>query len=290
MNYMDWVEKYNLNFQLHIKNSDNSKIYKQKNLEEEVGTLSQLENVILDVVASSKINNAYYFKTTYKNELIGWLKPTDLSIKYFKTKKTEIKLNQDFEADNKLNQILEINTEKLKENAIKIFFSDSYTVIGDSVYCSVLLKDELLGFVKIEQTSFYINFNEEFKFINEKVSLYKDSKMEKPMVENLEHGSETFKSLGKFEDYDGVRVVVNGKRYWANINDTNLNIEIGSIQDKEEVIIDALFNQLQEKLDYQNKFYKQKINNLNENLNIMKEKDKENKLKQKQLREFLSSK
>src|SRR5699024_8361148 len=138
MNYMDWVEKYNLNFQLHIKNSDDSKIYKQKNLGEEVGTLSQLENVILDVVASSKINNTYYFKTTYKNELIGWLKPTDLSIKYFKTKKTEIKLNQDFESDNKLNQILEINTEKLKENAINIFFSVSYAVIGYSVYCSVL--------------------------------------------------------------------------------------------------------------------------------------------------------
>src|SRR5699024_1907373 len=128
MNYMYWIEKYNLNFQIHIKNSDDSKIYKQKNLDEVIGTLNQVEDVILDVVATSEINKNYYFKTTHRNELVGWLKPTKESIKYFNTKKNEVKLYSNFQADNELNQLLDIDINRLKENSIKIFFSDSYAI------------------------------------------------------------------------------------------------------------------------------------------------------------------
>jgi len=289
MDYMYWIEKFNLNFQIHIKNSDDSKIFKQRNLEEEVGTLDQVEDVILDVVATSKINNEYYFKTTYRNELIGWLKPTEDSVKYFNSKKTEVKLKSNFKADNELNTLLEIETNRLKENAVKIFFSDSYVIHNNSIYCSVLLKDELLGFVEIDQISFYNNFNEDFKFTKESITLFKDSKMEKPIIENFDHKNESFKSLGKFDRFDGARVIVNGKRYWADIKDTDLNPEIDTIQDKEEVILDTLFNQLIEKIDYQNKFYKQKVNQLNDKINTLEQKVEDSKLKRKQLRELLSS-
>src|SRR5699024_6996084 len=133
--------------------------------------------------------------------------------------------------------------QKLKENWFKIFISDFYAIYNNEIYCSIILKDELLGFINLKDISFFINYKKDFEFIAGEVNLYKDSKLEKKIIENFEHDSRLYSSLGGFEKFNGVRVIINGKRYWTDINNTNISIEKSVVETLDEVIIDALIYQ-----------------------------------------------
>ena len=287
LSYMDWIEKYNLNFQLHIKQLEDSPIYKQIDLKEITENLSTFNNTVVDVISTARINEKYYFKFKYKDNLIGWCSPKKDTISYINNKKQEIKIVTADNIDNKLNEILEIDTQKLKDNWFKIFISDFYAIHNNEIYCSIMLKDELLGFIKIKDISFFVNFKKDFSFITNQVNLYKDSKLEKKIIENFEHDSKLYSSLGGFEKFNGVRVIINGKRYWTDINSTNIIVEESVIETLDEVIIDALFYQLQEKVKRQNEFYSDQIIKLRDNIKELKEQEKKTKQNIKKLKEIL---
>lgn len=287
LSYIDWIEKYNLNFQLHIKEEKESDIYSQIDLEEVTENLMTFNNTIVDVVSTSKVNNKYYYKIKYKNNLIGWCSPESNTVAYVKHPKQEIKIKNNNNIDNELNKTLEIQTDKLKENWFKIFFSDFYAIYNNKIYCAIILKDDLLGFILLDDISFFTNYRNEFTFTSEKINLFKDSKMEKIIIEDFEHKNNIYNSLGVFENFDGVRVVVDGKRYWVNINNTNLNIEHSRIETIEEIIIDALMYQLKDKVKMQNEFYSTKISNLRDRISELEEKEKQTKKNIKKLKEIL---
>src|SRR5699024_7772237 len=124
-------------------------------------------------------NENYYYKFKYKDTLIGWCSPKTETVLYIKNKKQEIKIINDDNIENELNTILDIDTQKIKDNWFKIFLSDYYAIFNNEIYCSIMLKDELLGFINLKDTSFFINYKKDFEFTSEEVSLYKDSKLEK---------------------------------------------------------------------------------------------------------------
>src|SRR5699024_9588526 len=133
--------------------------------------------------------------------------------------------------------------------------------------------------------SFFINYKKNFEFVPEEVSLYKDSKLEKAIIENFDHNKKIYSSLGGFEKFNGVRVIVNGKRYWTDINDTSIILEKPVVESLDEVIIDALIYQLQEKVKQQNEYYSSQILKLNDNIKELKNREIEtrkiiNKLKE----------
>lgn len=287
LSYMDWIEKYNLNFQLHIKQLEDSPIYKQIDLKEITENLSTFNNTVVDVISTARINEKYYFKFKYKDNLIGWCSPKKDTISYINNKKQEIKIVTAENIDNELNEILEIDTQKLKDNWFKIFISDFYAIHNNKIYCSIILKDELLGFINLKDISFFINYKKDFEFIADEVNLYKDSKLEKTVIENFEHDSKLYSSLGGFEKFNGVRVIINGKRYWTDINNTNISIEKSVVETLDEVIIDALIYQLQEKVKTQNEFYSNQIIKLRDNIKELKEQEKKTKQNIKKLKEIL---
>ncbi|CDZ99656.1 hypothetical protein BN1048_00586 [Jeotgalicoccus saudimassiliensis] len=287
LSYMDWIEKYNLNFQLHITQLEDSPIYKQIDLKEITENLSTFNNTVVDVISTAKINEKYYFKFKYKDNLIGWCSPKNDTIAYIKNKKQETKIVNDENIENDLNKLLEIDTQKLKENWFKIFISDFYAIFNNEIYCSIMLKDELLGFINLKDISFFINYKKDFEFIADEVNLYKDSKLEKTVIENFEHDSKLYSSLGGFEKFNGVRVIINGKRYWTDINNTNISIEKSVVETLDEVIIDALIYQLQEKVKTQNEFYSNQIIKLRDNIKELKEQEKKTKQNIKKLKEIL---
>lgn len=287
LSYIDWIEKYNLNFQLHIKETEDSNIYNQIDLKEVTEKLLTFNNTIVDVISTSKINDQLYYKIKYKNNLIGWCSPQENTVAYIKTKKNEIKILSRENIDNELNELLEIDTQKLKDNWIKIFISDFYAIYNNKVYCSIMLKDELLGFINLKDISFFINYKKDFEFITSEVKLYKDSKLEKVSIENFEHKNKIYSSLGSFEKFNGVRVVVNEKRYWTDINSTNISLEKSVVESLDEVIIDALIYQLQEKVKNQNEFYSDQILKLKDSIKDLKEKEEQTKNNIKKLKEIL---
>ena len=287
LSYMDWIEKYNLNFQLHIKETEGSHIYSQIDLKEITEDLLTFNNTVVDVISTAKINDVFYFKIKYKDNLIGWCSPKKDTISYINNKKQEMKIISANNIDNELNEVLEIDTQKLKDNWFKIFISDFYAIHNNEIYCSIMLKDELLGFLNIKDISFFINFKKDFNFITNQVNLYKDSKLEKTVIENFEHDSKLYSSLGGFEKFDGVRVIINGKRYWTDIHSTNLSVEESVIETLDEVIIDALFYQLQEKVKRQNDFYSDQIIKLKGNIKELHEQEKKTKQNIKKLKEIL---
>lgn len=287
LSYIDWIEKYNLNFELHIKETEDSNIYNQIDLKEVTEKLLTFNNTIVDVISTSKINDQLYYKIKYKNNLIGWCCPTENTIAYVKNRKQEIKILSADNIDNELNEMLEIDTQKLKDNWVKIFISDFYAIHNQQIYCAIILKEELLGFININDISFFVNFKKDFSFISEKVSLYKDSKLEKPIKENFEHNNEIYSSLGSFEKFNGVRVVIDDKRYWTDINNTNLSVEKSVVETLDEVIIDALIYQMQDKIKKQNEFYSNQISGLREEIKELKEQEKQRKQNIKKLKEIL---
>src|SRR5699024_5850962 len=225
LSYMDWIEKYNLNFQLHIKETEGSHIYSQIDLKEITEDLLTFNNTVVDVISTAKINDIFYFKIKYKGNLIGWCSPEEDTIAYVNNRKQEIKIITANNIDNKLNEMLEIDTQKLMDNWFKIFTSDFYAIHNNEIYCSVMLKDELLGFININNISFFVNFKKDFNFITNQVNLYKDSKLEKTVIENFEHDNKLYSSLGRFEKFNGVRVIINDNRYWTDINSTDISVE-----------------------------------------------------------------
>ena len=287
LSYMDWIEKYNLNFQLHIKETESSHIYNQIDLKEITEDLLTFNNTIVDVVSTSKINDIYYYKIKYKDNLIGWCSPKEQTVAYIKNRKQEIKIISADSIDNELNEMLEIDTQKLKDNSFKIFLNDFYAIHNNKIYCSIMLKDELLGFININDISFFINYKKDFNFINDNVNLYKDSKLEKIVIENFDHNNELYNSLGGFEKFNGIRVIINGKRYWTNIDDTNMKLEEPVIETLEDVIVDTLMSQLQEKINRQNEFYTDKIVKLKESIKELKDQEKKTKQNIKKLKEIL---
>lgn len=287
LTYMDWIEKYNLNFQLHIKEKENSDIFDQLNSDKVVDNISTYNDTIVDVLSVSKVNEKYYYKIKYKNKLIGWFSPSSQSIKYFKTKKQEVKLLKDDNIDNELNGMLGIDTNELKENWIKIFISDFYAIFNESIYCGILLKDKLLGFIEISDVSYFINYRNEFNFINNNINLYKDSKLEKITIENFNHSDKIYNSLGGFEGFEGVRVIIDGKRYWVDQKNTDISIDYSRIENLDDIVVDTLLYQLKDKIEKQNEFYTKRINQLKEKNNELVEREKNIKQSIKKVKEIL---
>lgn len=287
LTYMDWIEKYNLNFQLHIKEKDDGDIFDQLNSDKVTGNILKYNDAIVDVQSVSKVNDKYYYKITYKDKLIGWFSPSPLSIKYLRTKKQEVKLLNNNAADNELNTMLEIDTEELRENWFKIFTSDFYAIWNDKFYCGILLKDKLLGFVEVNNTSFFVNFRKEFSFTDANINLYKDSKLEKITIENFDHDNKIYSSLGGFEGFDGVRVIIDEKRYWTDQNKTDISTDFPRIENLEELVVDVLLYQLNDKLEKQNEFFTSRINSLKEKNKEMAQQEKRIKQGLKEFREIL---
>jgi len=283
---MDWIEKYDLNFQLHIKEED-GEIFDQLNSDEVIDNILDYNDTIVDVASVSKVNDEYYYKIKYKSKLIGWFKPGPMSIKYLRTKKQEVKLLNEHAVDNELNRALQIDTEELTENWVKIFTSDFYAVFNEKLYCGILLKSKLLGFVQITDASFFVNFRKELSFTDGNVNLYKDSKLEKVIIENFDHGNKTFRSLGGFEGFDGVRVIVDGKRYWTSQKNTDLSIDPPRIENLNDLVIDVILYQMKDKLEKQHEFYTARIDSLKEKNREMVQREKHLKQSLKKFREIL---
>src|SRR5699024_5582406 len=240
LTYMDWIERYNLNFQLHINETENNPVFKQVDLKEKIDDLAKYNKVIVDVVSTRKINEKYYYKIKYEGNLIGWCCPSEESVIYLKTKKQEVKLLEEKNIENDLNKFIGIDTTKFKENADKIFFSDFYALFNNNVYCAVILKDELLGFVTIDDISFFTHCRKDFKFTENEVNLYKNSKLEKLVIENFNHSNNTYTALGWFENFEGVRVIIDGKRYWVDMKNTDIKSEDKRVENAFETVIDTL--------------------------------------------------
>lgn len=287
LTYMDWIEKYNLNFQLHIKETEDSDIFDQLNSDNVTGNISKYNDTIVDVLSVSKVNEKYYYKVSYKNKLIGWFSPNSHSVEYFRTKKQEVKLLQDEAINNELNEVLKIDTDELRENWIKIFISDFYAVFNEKIYCGILLKDKLLGFVELSKVSFFVSYRNEFNFTGKSVNLYKDSKLEKITVESFNHNDKLYKSLGGFESFDGIRVMIDGQRYWVDQKGTNINIDYTRIENLNDIVIDTLMHQLNDKIEKQNEFYSAHINKLKERNHELVQREKNIKQKLKKFKEIL---
>lgn len=287
LDYMSWIENYNLNFQLHLLENTDSNIYKKIDLTEVTGNLSKFNNTIVDVFATSMINNEYHFKIKYKDNPIGWCSPDSDSIFYIKSKRREVKISNVESINNELNEILKVDTRSLSNEWFKIFISDFFAIYKDQVYCGILLKDELQGFINVNDVNYFKNLRSDFRFNDNNISLYKDSKLEKPVIEHFEHKDKMFKSLGGFENSESIRVIIDGTRYWTNIKKTNLSLENEVIITPEERVIDALLYQQREKIKLQKEFYDNKIEKMKNQIEDLKVRENNLKQKIKNIREVL---
>lgn len=286
LTYMDWIERYNLNFQLHINETEENPVFKQVDLKEKIDDLTKYNKVIVDVMSTRRINKKYYYKIKYEGNLIGWCCPSEKSVIYLKTKKQEVKLLEEENIENDLSELIGIDTTKFKENSDKIFFSDFYALFNNNVYCAVILKDELLGFVPIDDISFFTHCRDDFKFTENEVNLYKNSKLEKLVIENFNHSNNTYTALGWFEDFEGMRVIIDGKRYWIDMKNTDIKAENKKVENTFETVIDTLLYQLNDKLEKQAEFYQSKIKRLEQDLEERKEKEKQISQRVKSIKEL----
>lgn len=261
MNYMKYIEKYNLNFQVYIDGGSNAPIFKTMDLEEEVGKLTDFIDTILTVKKTQLINNKYYYYISYKGEILGWVEDKNM-FRIFQVQNNEVRLEEEVNLNNKLNSIFKIDEELLQENKMKILKSNFLVEKDGKIFTSLHLKDKLIGFSPIENAYFFIPMKQEFKFTKDRVTLYKDSKLKKPTISELNHENKLYLMLGSFENTNTARVLYKGKRYWVEIGNTDVNKLDKEPLTTSEIVIDALLHQLNDKLEKQLEFSAKKISKL----------------------------
>lgn len=277
MQYMEWIEKYNLNFHLYISESESVNIYKESNLKQIAGDLKELNGGFVDVIATKKLNLEYIFKVSYEGKTIGWCSPRE-SVKVFKTKTHEIKLFEDVVLSEEVNSKLGIDIHTLNENKMKILKAGFYSVIDDKVYMGITLKETLIGFVELKHIKFFTNTVINTNVITESIRLYNDSKLSKELDTLKKEETSEVLLLGGFEDDSAVRIRVKGKRYWINSSDLEHKISHNRVNTLNDVVMDSLLFQLNNKLNKVSEFYIAKLNRLEqENKKILDRETKINK-------------
>src|SRR5699024_10110800 len=134
--------------------------------------------------------------------------------------------------------------------------------------------------------SFFTHCRDDLKFTENEVNLYKNSKLETSVRENFNHSNNIYTDLGWVEDFEGMRVIIDGKRYWIDMKNTDIKAENKKVENTFETVIDTLLYQLNDKLEKQAEFYQSKIKRLEQDLEERKEKEKQISQRVKSIKEL----
>lgn len=239
-----------------ILENQNISIFSSLNKEIIIEQTNNLQFQLLEII-ELETNNI--FRVKLPNGKKGYFTPVDsVLVLPKKTKQVRISANANF--NNSINRYLGIDEEHFVKNMHRVVFSSQYAIFKEEIYECLTYVDEIIAFVKPEEVNVMHRHEQPFKVIKD-TTIYRDSTMTKP-VSNLTKGEKSHTSQYVIIEEKKLRFKDNGKIFWLNLEDTDLDIEID--QEKynslNELILDSILYQYSLKIENYHKYYQKILN------------------------------
>src|SRR5699024_4959654 len=229
-------------------------IYENQDKSLIISTVKDLKYQLIKVLEIIKIENEMSFKVQLPNNKKGYFVP-EKSILIIPKESKQVKISEDATLDNDLNKYINIDQAYLQENKNKIMYSKQYAIFDNKIYETLLLVDEIVGFIEQKEVNKLHRYTQEFKVV-ENTKTYSNNAMTKP-VSIIKDYDEIFKTQYVMHKESKIRMKYNGKNLWINSKNTDLEFEImdKDYSDLNELLIESILTQYEEKINNYHKYY-----------------------------------
>ncbi len=232
----------------------NQNIYSDKEKSYIAARTSDYNFKILTVREIIKIDDELYFHVEYKGKQIGFFKPVK-SITLVPKYKRQININPEANFNNNLNTFLEIDQNQFEENRSRIAFSKYYAIFENQLFETIILSDELIGFLKSEEINNLFKKAKKFK-VREDAMTYNDNTFTKKW-KKIDASETTYTSKYIVPNEKKVKFKYSGKDVWIdeNLIDIDYDILDMKLKDVNEILVESMLKQYADKMDEYHIYY-----------------------------------
>jgi len=204
-------------------------------------------------------DNKIYFGINIRKNIIGYFCPKTSVIVVPKNVK-QIRVEKNTLFSNELNQMLNVDEKYFEDKREKVAFSKHYASINNKIYESVVLKDEIIGFFE----SKYINNMHKVQYnfkVTDTTTLYRDNAMTK-IISKIQPSDKVFKTDYIMPSENKLRFKHMKRNVWLDAKDTDLEFESEDepLKNLDELLLNSIMTQYQEKLEDYHKYYNKVLN------------------------------
>lgn len=273
--YKYWIERYKLQFHMYVYEQEKINIFRDINLTEVVSNSDELKGVFVDVKMVKKFFNHYYYFISYNGNDIGWVRRIHSPI-VFQKKKDTIKILSIEDESKFINSNFNFTEDLISQNADKILHSRYFMIFDEYLYYSLELKDEILGFLSKDNVELFDRVHLEITSIKEKTKLFKESQLINEHSK-FEKNKYTVKIVnGIFLNANLARITLDNEKFWVKYSDIVCDYSQNSKCSVDDVIIDSLLFQTQDKLQFSYKKFAMKISELETEIKSLKKTKEKN--------------
>jgi|SRR5699024_1277040 len=242
-----------------ILEKKNINIYSSLNREIILEQSNNVQFQMLELIEIVETGPQCIYKIKLPSGKKGYFSPID-SIVILPKKNKQVRISNDTQFRNKLNEFLGMDKTYFEMNSHRVVFSSQYAIYNNELYECLTYIDEIIAFVRPSEVNIMHRYEKPFKVIND-TTVYRDSNMTK-VVTTFPKGKEELTSQYVIIEEEKLRFKYNGKIYWLNLKDTNLEIEIARIiyENLDEVLLDTILYQNSMKLENYHKYYQKILN------------------------------
>jgi len=246
-------------FYLLIIEKSNINIYQNYNETLILSRSSDVQYQMLKVHEIHQNNESISFKVELPNGVSGVITPVD-SILTIPKIRQQVKIDASAKIENELNRHLDIEYEYLKKNRDKVVYSDQYVVFNNKIYETLILVDEIIGFVEPENINHMHASKSNFKIIKE-TTAHKNSGMTKP-YKSFKASDKLFKSMYIMPSENKIRFKYKNTSLWIDSDATDFDeiIREKEFKDLNELVIDSILFQYQLQVENYHTYYSKIIN------------------------------
>src|SRR5699024_2236366 len=220
-------------FYLLIIERNNINIYQNYNETLILSRSSDVQYQMLKVHEMNQSEESISFNIELPNGECGIITPID-SLLLIPKIREQVKINSEATLKNELNNHFDIDYDNFEKNRNKVVYSDQYVVFNNKIYETLILVDEIIGFVEPGNIHRMHARKSEFKIIKE-ATAHKNSGMTQP-YKLFKVSDKLFKSMYIMPSENKIRFKYKNTSLWIDIDAT----------DFEEVIKEKEFNSLNE--------------------------------------------
>jgi len=249
-------------FYLLVHEDRSINIYQKTDKNIILSTSKELKYQLIKVLEIIKTEDELKFRVLLPNNKKGYFKP-EKSILIIPKRNVQVKISKHAYLDNDLNEYINIDMDFLEENRNKVMYSHQYAIYDNKIYEVLLLIDEIIGFIEQKDVNILHRHSSEFKIIK-KTNTYSDNAMTRPFSIITDY-NKTFKTQYVMPSENKIRLKYKGSNLWINSEHTDLEIELRDEKffDINELMIESILTQYEEKVNNYHKYYNKLLSNQN---------------------------
>lgn len=246
-------------FYLLILERNNINIYQNYDKALILSRSSDVQYQMLKVHEMHQGTENISFKIELPNGITGVITPVD-SVLIIPKIRQQVKIDTVASIENELNNHLDIEYEFFEKNRNKVVYSDQYVVFNNKIYETLILVDEIIGFVEPGNIHRMHARKSEFKIIKE-ATAHKNSGMTQP-YKLFKVSDKPFKSMYIMPSENKIRFKYKNTSLWIDIDATDFEevIKEKEFNSLNELIIDSILYQYQLQVENYHKYYSKIIN------------------------------